>query len=170
MFQARLRPNFETPLKADGDALLTLLAERLAAPDAPFRGQVRKPHAFVRPHREERSLLSPNLNLEVVRGDDGRETLHGRFSPHPNVWTGFMAVFAILGLLGLAGVMYGFAQITVDETPWALLAGPAAAALIAFVYGAAFIGQGLSADEMYTLRSWVDRLVCELEPGREPRG
>lgn len=170
MFQARLRPNFETVLQADGAAVLALMAERLAAPDAPFRGQVRAPHAFVRPHREQRTLLSPNLNLEIVRGDDGRETLHGRFSPHPNVWTGFMAVFAILGMLGLAGVMYGFAQITVGERPWALLAGPVAAALIAFVYGAAFIGQGLSAEEMYALRSWVDRIVCELEPGREPSG
>lgn len=168
MFQARLRPDFRTPLQTDGGAVLDLLAARLAAPDAPFRGQVRKPHAFVRPHRERRRLLSPNLNLEVIRGPDGVQTLHGVFTPHPNVWMGFMAVFAVLGMLGLAGVMYGFAQITVQERPWALLAGPASAALIAFVYGAAFIAQGLSADEMYALRSFVDRVVCELEPGRRP--
>ncbi|HPF36309.1 MAG TPA: hypothetical protein P5571_12285 [Candidatus Krumholzibacteria bacterium] len=167
MFQARMRPDFRTALKADGDAVLTLLDARLSAPDAPFRGQVRKPHAFVRPLREQRTMLSPQLNLEVIPGDDGGEILHGVFTPHPNVWTGFMAVFAVLGLLGLAGVMYGFAQMTVDEKPWALLAGPISVALIAFVYGAAFIGQGLSVDEMYALRNYVDRVVCELEPGHD---
>ena len=33
-------------------------------------------------------------------------------------------------------------------------------ALIAFVYGAAVIGQGLTADEMYTLRNFVDHMVA----------
>jgi len=35
--------------------------------------------------------------------------------------------------------------------------------LSAFVYGAAVIGQGLSADEMYELRAFVDRAVEKAE-------
>ena len=34
-----------------------------------------------------------------------------------------------------------------------------AVALIAFIYGAAFIGQGLGAEDMYELRSFVDRIA-----------
>jgi uncharacterized integral membrane protein len=68
-----------------------------------------------------------------------------------------MAVYIFLGLLGLAGLMLGWAQTTVDEFAWGFFAFPAALGLIAFVYGAAVIGQGLTADEMYELRAFVDR-------------
>ena len=91
---------------------------------------------------------------------DREVVLHGRFSPRPNVWTGFMAVYGVLSLVGLGGVMLGWAQTTVDEYPWGFWLGPAALALIAFVYGAAVIGQGLTQDEMYLLRNFVDRMVA----------
>ncbi len=42
-----------------------------------------------------------------------------------------------------------------------MLAAPVSLALIAFVYGAAFIGQGLSVDQMYALRAFVERVVQE---------
>lgn len=56
--------------------------------------------------------------------------------------------------------MLGWAQTTVDEYPWGFWLGPAALALIAFVYGAAVIGQGLTQNEMYVLRNFVDRMVA----------
>ena len=47
----------------------------------------------------------------------------------------------------------------VDEFPWGFSVFPASLGLIAFTYGAAVIGQGLTADEMYELRAFVDRAV-----------
>ena len=160
MFQARMRPDFRTALKADGDAVLTLLDARLSAPDAPFRGQVRKPHAFVRPLREQRTMLSPQLNLEVIAGDDGGEILHGVFTPHPNVWTGFMAVFAVLGLLGLAGVMYGFAQMTVDPSSVTIDEWDRDGRVIRGSIDATYSGAGGVTGTIrgpFSIRDWVDR-------------
>lgn len=153
----RMRPRFEVELSPGGD-VLERLRRHLASPGCPFRGQVVTGHAMLRLPRERQSLLSPVLNLEVIERD-GRQLLAGRFSPQPNVWTGFMAVYGVLGMLGLAGLMYGFAQMTVDATPWPMLAAPVSLALIGFVYGAAFIGQGLTADQMYELRAFVDEVV-----------
>jgi len=150
-----MRPEFSVPLAVDGAMVLDRLAERLTDPAVRLRGQVLRGHAYIVVPRGRRTLMSPTLNLETVEAD-GAHMLKGRFHPHPNVWTGFMALFGIIGMLGLGGVMYGFAQMTVHEPPWALWAGPVAAALIAFVYGAAFIGQGLSADEMHEMRSFVE--------------
>jgi len=36
---------------------------------------------------------------------------------------------------------------------------PASLALIAFVYGAAIIGQGLASDEMFRMRAFIECLV-----------
>jgi hypothetical protein len=55
--------------------------------------------------------------------------------------------------------MYGFAKLTVDESPLAMLLLPICLALIGFVYGAAFIGQGLTINDMYEMRAFVDEVA-----------
>ncbi len=156
----RMRPEFDVPVPGDGRAVVARLRALLEAPDARFHGQVRGDFAFVRHHEEERSLLSPHLNLEL-RPAAGGTVLHGRFSPRPNVWTGFMAVFFVLAMFGISGVVYALAQMTVGGPIWAMWSAPISIGLIAFVYGAAFIGQGLSTDEMFELRSFVEQVVRE---------
>ena len=155
--RASMRPHFQIPLQDDGSAVFARLRDSLASSDAPFIGDVLDTHAYLRILRERRSLLSPNLNLQLVEADGG-VALKGRFTPHPSVWMGFMAVFFTLGMIGLGGLMYGFAQLTVDETPWVMLAAPISLALIGFVYGAAFIGQGLVQQEMYEMRAYVEEI------------
>ena len=154
----RMRPRFRIPVSGDGSAVLEQLSNQLKAPDTRLVGQIVRGHAFLQLSEERRSPLSPFLNLELTEGPEGT-LLCGRYSPAPNVWTGFMALYIFLGLCGFAGLMYGWAQTTVDEFPWGFLVFPGALALMAFVYGAAVIGQGLTADEMYDLRAFVDRAV-----------
>jgi hypothetical protein len=158
-----MRPDFTVPLSVDSDKVLRALEERLARSDAPFEGQVLGDHASLRFPEGQRTMLSPYLEIEAEEEEDGGLALHGRFSPQPNVWTGFMALFGTIAMLGLAGVIYGTAQLMSGGSWLWLLAGPAAVGLIAFVHGAAFIGQGLSTREMFDLRDYVQRTVRELE-------
>ena len=155
----RMRPTFQLRLGPHGADVLEHLRARLATDDSRLVGQVVTGHAMIKLHRDHRSLLSPVLNLELAE-HDGATVLRGRFSPQPNVWTGFMAIYGVLGLIGVAGLMYGFAQLTVDETPWPMLAAPVCAVLIAFVYGAAFIGQGLTVADMWEMRRFVEELAA----------
>lgn len=154
-----MRPVFEIPLDGTtGVAVLAALKGLLAAGDTDLVGQVLDRHAVMQLPATGRTLLSPFLNLEVAERD-GREVLKGRFSPHPNVWTGFLAAYLFLGMAGTVCGWYGLSQWMVDEPATMLLGVPGAVAAIAFVYGAAVIGQGLTADEMYDLRALVDRAV-----------
>jgi len=155
-----MRPVFEIPLGADGDAVLRKLDELLKGGDTGLVGQVLPRHAVVQLPRDRRSLLSPYLNLELADRDDGT-ALRGRFSPHPNVWTGFMAIYGVLTMVAILAGMYGASQWWIGEPAWVLIGTPLALGAIAFVYGAAVIGQGLTADEMYDLRALVDRAVRE---------
>jgi hypothetical protein len=162
----RMRPTFEIPMKADGSRTMARIRARLERGSRRVCGQVRGDHAYVQTPPETQSLLSPHLNLELLERD-GRTVLRGRFSPRPNVWTGFMAVYGTLACAGFAGLMLGWAQTTVDEYAWGFWLVPGSLALIAFVYGAAVIGQGLTQDEMYVLRNFVDHMVAgeeRLEP------
>lgn len=156
-----MRPHFEIPVGDCGALVFARLREQLEASDTEFYGHVRRTFAFVRFPEKQRSLLSPHLELELLESE-ADTVLRGRFSPRPNVWTGFMALFFLLGMLGLCGLVYGLVQLTLDGPIWTMWSAPVSLALIAFIYGAAFIGQGLSNNEMFELRAFVECIVREV--------
>ena len=152
-----MRPRLEIELAPGERApLLAQMIEELRDPDCPAQGRVRGDVVELTTCARKCHVWSPRLTLHVEASDAGGALLRGRFSPHPNVWTGFMALYGTLGLLGTFGLMFGISQWWLDMTPWGLLAVPLSLLLMAFAYGAAFIGQGLGADEMYMLRSFLD--------------
>jgi hypothetical protein len=97
--------------------------------------------------------------LQFEETPAGTQLLSGRFAPHPNVWTGFMAAYGVLLMIAIFGTMFGVSQWTLHTPPWGLLAPPIALATGALFYTAAIIGQRLGADEMHALRDFVDRAV-----------
>lgn len=131
-------------------------------------GTVFRKHAVLFIRQRARHFWSPYLYLEAQLPDEEDEDapeaprLHARFAPHPHVWTLFMAIYGVLGMAGMLGLMYGLSQWWLGWTPWAIAAAPASVALIGFVYGAAFIGQGLGGAQMYELRALLDRATDEL--------
>ena len=154
MPRPRVRPTFNVELTGC-ESFLSRLQEELARPNAPCVGQLFRHHAVLHMRPEAQHIWSPYLNLEL-RDDEATPTLYCRFSPHPNVWTGLMACYGLLIMLGLGGLVVGLSQLSLGGPPWALALVPASALVAAFVYGAAFIGQGMSAEQMYELRSLVD--------------
>lgn len=165
MAPPRMRPRFEVQLPVERVEWLDALRRLLESDAGSLRGQVFRKHAVVEMRDQERTFWSPYLDLEVDDEPDGL-VIRGRFSPHPHVWTLFMAVYILLAIVALGGLSYGIVQHTLGQAPWSLLIVPAAAALFGFVYGATLIGQGLGAEQMYLMRSLVDRACAAvLDPG-----
>jgi len=163
-----MRPRFALQLPVARDAWLDALRAVLEDDDGSLRGQVFRKHAVVQMRDGQRTFWSPYLNLEVEDEPDG-SAIVGRFSPHPNVWTMFMAVYILLALAALGGLSYGIVQYTLGQVPWSFLIVPACVAMCGFVYGATLIGQGLGAEQMYTMRSLVDRACVDaLHAGADP--
>ena len=162
MDEPRMRPVFTVPLD-DPPALLDALKEVLERPDLRCTGTVFRKHAVLQMTEAEQHFWSPHLYLEVrERAEEAgaqEPCMHGRFAPHPHVWTLFMAIYGLLVLGAIAGAVWGLSVWMLGQPPWALLAVPASLGLIAFTYGAAFIGQGLGAQQMYELRKVVDDAV-----------
>ncbi|HEB52757.1 MAG TPA: hypothetical protein ENI87_05840 [bacterium] len=159
-----MRPVFLRPLPGTGTDFFRSLDLALTRPGAPCRGMLYgegdSSGAILRRHEQDQLFWSPALHLHVERdGEGGAYVLRGRFSPSSPVWTAFLAIYLTLAIVAIASGCYGGAQIIVDETPWAFLGVPVALLLAGFTYGAAFIGQGLGGDDMYELRSFVERIA-----------
>ncbi len=161
MSRARVRPEFWTPLICDQEPFFAALGDQLVDAESECSGQTFGDYAILRVRAEKRRFWSPTLHLQYVAADAAspEPRLHGRFSPSSPVWTMFVAVYISLAVLACIGLSWGLAQWTLEETPWALALFPLAIALAGFTYGAAFIGQGLGAEEMYQLRSFVDHTI-----------
>ena len=156
----RMRPRFEVALDVPAASVLAELRRQLACSGAVASGAVLARQVELRVGQDLAHFWSPNLTLEVVGAEpDGQEQLHGRFGPDQGVWMLFMVLYAILAMVGVLALMFGVSQWLVHQSPSALLAVPVCVALAGFVYGAAFIGQGLGAEQMYILRSFVDHAI-----------
>ena len=146
--------------------------ERSSGQPGECRGKVFANGAILRLCDAECRVWSPALHLavEALGSGDGGSVgngggnsdgwqLRGTFSPSSPVWTAFIAIYLGLACVGIGTACWGGAQLIMNETPWAFVGVPITLALAAFTYGAAFIGQGLGAEDMYALRSFVDHVV-----------
>ena len=155
-----MRPRFELQLPVERERWLGALKSQLQNDAGSLRGQVFRKHAVVLVRDAQRTFWSPYLNLEVEDEPDG-SAIRGRFSPHPNVWTMFMGVYILVAIAALGGFSYGIVQLILGQSPWAFWIVPASIALFGFVYGATLIGQGLGAEQMYVMRSLIDRACVD---------
>lgn len=158
MTRPRLRPSFREDLPVSIPVLTEVLVEALKDEHSPLRGKVGTLSADIVVCRAERHFFSPYLSLAFdVR--DGQPVMFGRFSPHPSVWSGFLASYALLGTVALFGSIFAFSQWSIGQTPTALYAVAVALVLLASSYGSTFIGQNLGMEQMYAMRHFVDRCV-----------
>lgn len=143
------------------------------------RGQVFGKGAILRLCDAECRVWSPALHLAVEPLDGAASSdgsvraggpwrLRGTFSPSSPVWTAFVAIYLGLTCAGIGAACWGGAQMILKEPPWAFVGVPIALLLAGFTYGAAFIGQGLGAEDMYTMRTFVERVADDLEGVRDP--
>lgn len=151
----RPRPRFELRSPLSAAALLARIRGAIRA-EPKLRGLV-LPHGRVEMTvaPAEQRVWSPQLIVDV---DDQLEgsVLRARFGPHPHVWTLYIALYGGCIMLAIACLVFGAAQLSMGASPWALYLTPIAAFLAALVYGAAYVGQGLGADQMYELRRFLE--------------
>ncbi|MBL9078751.1 MAG: hypothetical protein JNL08_14680 [Planctomycetes bacterium] len=159
MAQPRVRPGFVVPMAATPADFLARIDQALASPDGRVRGQVYAEGAILRLRDADQRVWSPALHLYCEGDAQQGHRLRGQFSPSSPVWTAFLAIYLVLAIALIASACYGGAQQILGEPPWAFVGVPIALALAGFTYGAAFLGQGLAAEDMYELRTFVDRIL-----------
>ncbi len=152
-----LRPSFELPVAGAAHEVMDRLRRRLRE-DAACHGISVGDHAELFLPPGSRRAWSPWLSVTVETGKAG-VVLRGRFSPHPAAWTLVMFLIFLGSFAAFVGLVWGLAQWSLDQTPWALLAVPVAVAAIAGVVAAARTGQRLAAGDMEALRAGLERLV-----------
>jgi hypothetical protein len=107
---------------------------------------------------EDQRFWSPHLSVYLSDQETGTQ-IFGRFSPRPEIWTMFMAIYAVAAGCGFVAAIYGYCQWFMGQSPWALLLVPVCLSIIVLLHIGSLFGQSLSADQMQLLRERFDRTI-----------
>lgn len=158
MARPRMRPPFKLELSVAAPRLMAAIEGRLGEPGTGFVGTVLRRHVNLTVAPAQRHFWSPHLSIDVLAEGEGT-TLRGRYSPHPSIWTGIMATYAVLGMGGIGASVYGASQCILGWTPWALCALPVCALLSVGTWVAAGVGQKLAEDQMHALHDFFEQCL-----------
>jgi hypothetical protein len=165
----RMRPRVDLCVDVPQEEVLGRLKSRLTA-KAELQGTVLSRHVELLVAPTERHTWSPWLSIDVdtLEGRARSCRIHGKFGPHPHVWTLFVAVYALLTCGAIAGAMYGMAQLTLGVSPWALWALPVMGVLALGTYLLALTGKKLGGEQMSQMCAFMHEAVPELADGKSP--
>jgi hypothetical protein len=172
----KMRPRFIVGVTCSVVDVMEALRERLEDNAQGIEGQLSERHGVLTIPEEQRQFWSPQLGLTVEDRSDRPEPdeaptrVVGIFSPDPEIWTAFVFMIGTLSGIAVFGLMYAVVQLSMGWDPWALLAPLLAILIGGLVYTSTLVRQGLGADEMYQLRTYLDECLADAQARgrREP--
>lgn len=159
-----VRPTLQWRSPTSIEQILRSVERALRANDPPVNGLITHTRIELHTRREHQHLWSPQLAVDLKAGHDGQTRLEGRFSPHPNVWTMYVALSAACGFAGLLSGAYGYVQWIMDQSPWFLIGIPLSALAFSTLYVFSQLGQSLGHDQMDELISFLETHATNISP------
>ncbi len=145
-----MRPTFQIEFPIAPSNAIERIATLLSNADYPVEGRIAGTHLMLVIPPADRHFWSPWLHIEVHELNSG-SLIHGRFSPNPSVWTGFMLSYIALATLIFFATMFGVAQWMMDKPPTTLKLIPIMVIIAGLMYWASLIGQRIANAQMHEL-------------------
>lgn len=150
-----VRPRFSLETGIDAERLMQHVSDQLKRRGATLCGVVAPGRIELCVPNGRQHLWSPQLIIDIHPSATGTY-LEGRYGPHPNVWTLYVAAYAALAFASFVAASFGYAQWTMEQAPVALWVLPMAVFLGLLLRFVALLGQGLGAEQMSELRGFLD--------------
>jgi hypothetical protein len=157
----RARPRFALELPLAPDAVVERVRKQLEV-DRSVSGAIARRTLLLTVCEEDTHFWSPHLDVQLDDGKDGGTLLTAMFAPHPQIWTGFLAIQALFAFLSIGAAVWLTSVLMLGQAPLVAL-GTLGLMLFGggFAYGAAYVGQGLGSEQMYVLRAFLDAALRE---------
>jgi hypothetical protein len=148
----RMRPRFTAAAPIPHSDVIQRLREGLE--EGPFEGSLYESSAVIKVPSHDRHFWSPQLHLSFESEASGTR-IFGLLSPHPTIWSFFVAIYLAAGFAGTMAVLFGLSQIAAGGSPQALWGGPTALAVAGLAYLTARAGRRLGSEDTRRLVRFV---------------
>lgn len=159
----RTRPRFKIVTNMSVEDYTALLKRQLYGQKEQFSGNINQAHADIYVKEGAGEYWSPRLSLRAEE-EDGKTVIRGLFGPSSTVWTFFMFLYFVFGILWMVFITLWFVgrQIKSVDYGWGLWASFVALFFILLTYLAARYGQKKAKPEMDQLRGFAFDTVQKL--------
>ena len=161
----KMRPTFSLTVGLTHDQAIDRIRALIEHPDSRFTGKIVGRHIMLTVCEHDRHFWSPWLDMEVVEDEspdtDATATVHGRFMPHPSIWTGFVAAYFFLVTCALFTACFAYAQWVTETSPTALWGVGLSVVATVAVWWSAQVGQRLARGQMGVLKDAVVNVVLQ---------
>ncbi|MDC9723700.1 MAG: GTP-binding protein [Urechidicola sp.] len=93
-----LRPRFRIDFEESEENLIERFKDNLNDADCKYCSKIVDQHIVIDVPFDEDHFWSPQLNIEVVKGESSESIVKGLFGPKPQVWTFFMFLHFAVGV------------------------------------------------------------------------
>lgn len=157
----RSRPRFRKYFKAQPDEVLASFETAIKA-SSDLTGSIATHHVSIRVNKEQEHFWSPQLGLAVEPHDQGC-MIRGLYGPKPSIWTMFIFFYTMISLSTLAMFIWGVAQQTLGNYPWAMWFVPGGILTLGGIYLLTQFGQKLSYPQMEEIHTFFLNTLGEFE-------
>ena len=158
----RIAPVFTFDVKGPADEVCKRLRTLMNQETGAYEGSVAGNHITLTIREGERHFWSPWLHIELTELDKMTH-IRGRFTPHPNIWTGFAFCYFSLIVIAAFALIWGTSQWMLDQRPTALWVGLACAVLVVVLWCVAQFGQKLAHEQMHMIRDTVRGIMPSVQ-------
>lgn len=162
----RSRPRFKIFTDLSREEYTEDLKKFLKAKSSEYNGNVNIEGALITAKSENNPYWKPCLALRAEHDSDENKTLiRGIFGPTSSVWTFFMFLNFIFGILWMVAITLWYVekQIKSDEFWWALPVSFIMLLCLALTFLAARIGKFRAKSEMQQLRKFAEESIRHFE-------
>ena len=152
----RSRPRFKMYTSLTPEEYSHNLKSYLKKHNKYFVGNINPQTAVITVITEYDNYWKPNLALRTEL-EEGKTAVRGIFGPSAAVWTFFMFLYFLFGILWMVFITLWFVgeQIKIDDYKWALPVSFVTLGLILLTYAASLWGQKKAKHEMKMLRKFA---------------
>lgn len=162
----RSRPRFKIFTDISREKYTELLKQFLSEKSTYYTGTINNEEAIIRVKSDNDHYWKPCLALRTeINSEENKTVIRGIFGPTAAVWTFFMFLNFIFGILWMVFITIWFVekQIKSDYYPWALPASFTILFLLLCTFLAARIGRIKAKSEMQKLRAFAEESVRSFE-------
>lgn len=154
MNKVRIRPRYTFTVPIKKEEVLSKLRQSLRNMPSGLEGKFVKPLVVISISEENRHFWSPELSLDI-EGKEEETEVRCTLGPRSSLWTMFATFYGFSILVGIAGLVLGFSQLTLGMNAYGFWLVPVSILLLASAYAIALTGQKLAYDQMLELRSFI---------------
>ena len=158
MDRIRIRPRYAFATTLKKEVVLSKIKMGLQEASSELIGKFVKPLVVISFPEHRRHFWSPELSLDVEE-KEGETEIRCTLGPRSSIWTMFATFYGFSILVGVAGVVFGFSQLTLGMNTYGFWLVPISILLLIGAYGIALTGQRLAYDQMLELRSFIKKTL-----------